>query len=48
MRATFQKHRYRVPSRRCGRKWNKANVSVRGVLGGQCAVVRWGLEFRAT
>ena len=38
MRATFQKHRCRVPSRRCGRKWNKANFSVSVVLGAQCAV----------
>ncbi len=48
MRATFQKHRCRVPSRQCGRKWNKANFSVSGVVGAQCAVGRWGLEFRPT
>src|SRR6266480_1217489 len=48
MRETFQKHRCRVPSRQCGRKWNKANFSVSRVLGAQCAVARWGLEFRPT
>ena len=48
MRAMFQKHQCRVPSRQCGRKWNKANFSVSGVLGAQCAVARWGLGFRPT
>jgi len=48
MRATFQKHRCRVPSRRCGRIWNKADFSVNVVLGAQCAVARWGLGFRPT
>jgi len=48
MRAMFQKHQCRVPSRRCGRKWNKANFSVNVVLGAQCAGARWGLGFRPT